>query len=92
MSQTHELKVWPEFFESLIAGTKNFELRKNDRGFQPGDQLWLREWNPKTLAYSGRDVRKRINYVLDHRAGAGCAAEFGLMPGYAILSLGDGQS
>ena len=41
--QTHELKTWPEYFEAVKDGTKNFELRKDDRGFKAGDHLVLAE-------------------------------------------------
>lgn len=84
---THTLKCWPEFFADIDSGKKKFELRKNDRNYQVDDMLVLREWNPETQFYSGREVVKRITYILEHRAGAGCAADFGLKDGYAILSL-----
>lgn len=40
---THELKTWPEFFEQTRNGRKKFELRRNDRAYQVGDQLLLKE-------------------------------------------------
>jgi hypothetical protein len=43
----HELKIWPQFYCRVADGSKTFELRKNDRGFQPGDEVVLREWDPK---------------------------------------------
>lgn len=44
----HELKVWPDYFARLADGSKTFEVRKDDRGFQAGDELLLREWDPAT--------------------------------------------
>jgi len=44
----HELKIWPQYYCRVVDGSKTFEVRKNDRGFQPGDEVTLREWNPKT--------------------------------------------
>jgi ribosomal protein L37E len=41
----HSLKTWPEYFEAQRAGRKTFELRRNDRNFQVGDLLVLREWD-----------------------------------------------
>lgn len=38
---THHLKCWPPFFGPLSDGSKNFELRLDDRGFQKGDILFL---------------------------------------------------
>jgi len=43
----HELKIRPQFYEYVVSGRKTFEYRKNDRGFQPGDIVVLREWDPK---------------------------------------------
>ncbi len=44
----HELKTWPEFFAATRRGHKKFELRRGDRpeGFQVGDELLLKEWDP----------------------------------------------
>lgn len=48
----HELKTWPEFFEATKRAHKRFELRRDDRpeGFQVGDELLLKEWDPATEA------------------------------------------
>ena len=43
----HELKIWPQFFCRVADGSKTFEIRSNDRGYQPGDTVLLREWNPE---------------------------------------------
>ncbi len=40
---THELKIQPKYFNAVLMGTKNFEIRKNDRDYHVGDRLWLRE-------------------------------------------------
>lgn len=73
----HELKTWPQYFCRVADGSKTFEVRKNDRGFQQGDEVLLREWNPKTEltdAYTGwsedvigytdaKPLRFKIGYV-----------------------------
>lgn len=84
---SHNLKTWPEFYDALLAGTKPFELRKNDRGFEVGDELVLREWNPQTGHYTGRKIVRTVSYLLEHRPGAGCAATFGLREDYVIMGL-----
>jgi len=43
---THELKIWPQYFNRVLDGSKTFEVRKNDRGFQFGDSVILKEWDP----------------------------------------------
>lgn len=85
--KTHELKCWPEFFAPILSGEKTFELRKNDRDYQVGDLLHLREWDPGTKQYSGSEIRKRIAYMLEHRPNAACAARDGLGTDYVILSI-----
>lgn len=49
----HELKCWPEFFRNTITGRKTFEYRKNDREFDTGDVLTLREYHPTLQDYTG---------------------------------------
>jgi hypothetical protein len=65
----HELKVWPEFWDALASGEKTFELRKDDRGFRAGDVLYLREWNPRSETYSGREMRRLVSYIISGQWG-----------------------
>ena len=44
MSKTHELKIYPKYFEAILDGKKTFEIRKNDRYFHVGDRIVLKEW------------------------------------------------
>ena len=59
-----EKKIWPEFFQKILEGTKTFELRLADFECKPGDILVLREWEPKTKEYTGRVLEKRVSYVV----------------------------
>ncbi len=59
-----EKKVWPKFFEKILKGDKNFELRLNDFVCNIGDTLILREWDPKSKDYTGRIIKKKVTYVL----------------------------
>lgn len=45
----HELKIWPQFYQAVADGSKTFEIRKNDRGFQKGDIVFLKEYDPELL-------------------------------------------
>ena len=87
MVRTHHLKSWPEFFVPIHDGRKSFELRKNDRGYKADDVLVLREWEPKTGEYSGREVRRRVVYVLEGIGTGGIEPLHGLKAGYVILGL-----
>jgi len=77
---THELKTWPEPFDAIWNGKKTFEVRKNDRGFEVGDVVVLREYTPSTGVYSGRQVSAKIGYVL---------TGWGLPDGICVFSLLD---
>jgi hypothetical protein len=86
----HLLKSWPEFFVLIASGLKSFELRKNDRDYQPGDILVLKEWEPNMARFTGREVRKRVSYVLTGAGNVGTIEPLhGLSQGYAILQLMD---
>jgi len=56
-------KVWPEYFEAIKTGKKNYELRLADWECKEGDVLILKEWNPKTKTYTGRKIEKKVSYV-----------------------------
>lgn len=78
--QTHDLKVWQEYFGLLVSGIKNYELRKNDRNFKSGDYLVLREFDKDANQYTGNFVHRRIYHVLE-------GGIFGLEEGFCILSI-----
>jgi len=59
-----EKKIWPEYFNEILEGSKTFELRLADFECNKGDILVLREWNPKTKEYTGRVVEKEVTSVL----------------------------
>ena len=75
----HELKLWPEYFQSIIDGTKPWELRRNDRDFKVGDILLLREYVPDTNQYTGRECERKITGVFSNLP---MVASF-----YCVLSL-----
>ena len=61
----HTLKCWPQYFHNVKNGTKTFEVRVNDRGFQNGDSVVLREWCPTAECYTAEEpLRFKIGYVL----------------------------
>lgn len=93
---THQLKTHPPYFDAILDGSKPFEVRRNDRGFEVGDILRLREWDPNQLVvmpwgpfsgdYTGREVSKRVTYVLGYSPSG---PRFGVEPGYVVMGLAD---
>ena len=77
--EIHEIKVWPPYYKDLVTGKKKFELRKNDRNYEVGDFVTLREWCNITEKYSGSSFQIRISYILSEPV-------FGLKIGYCIFS------
>lgn len=59
----HRLKIWPEYFDRVLDGSKTFEVRENDRGFLENDIVILREWS-SISKYSGRELSFKIGYIL----------------------------
>ena len=64
MNRTHNLKTVQPYFDRVWEGTKTFEIRKNDRDYQAGDNVLLQEYDPMKKTYSGREVLATIMYVL----------------------------
>ena len=58
-----EKKVWPNYFDDVVSGKKNFDLRLNDFEISEGDTLVLKEWDPRTSSYTGREIEKKVTYV-----------------------------
>lgn len=76
----HELKTWNEYFDEVFMGHKTFEVRKADRPFAKGDTLILKEWNPKTEQYTGREMARGVSYVLE-------GGQFGVEKGFVVMAI-----
>ena len=61
---THELKTIAPYFGDVVLGKKTFEVRKNDRNFQVGDFLHLRERDEGEHKYTGQEAFRSIVYIL----------------------------
>lgn len=77
MTKIHELKIAPEYFEKLLSKEKTFEFRYNDRNYQVGDILKLKEYHDNK--YTGRETSVQITYILQDFEG--------LQSNYVILSI-----
>lgn len=60
----HELKSWSSYFRAVVTGIKTFEVRRNDRDFRTGDVLVLREWDPKSGHFTGKQTRRGVTYCV----------------------------
>jgi ASC-1-like (ASCH) protein len=77
----HILKTWPEYFKEVEAGTKTFEVRKDDRNFKVGDTLLLVEYTPNVgLSIPEKSIGKTITYKLE-------GGNFGVEKGFCILGI-----
>jgi hypothetical protein len=60
---SHVLKCWPAPFAAIANGSKRHEVRVNDRYFAEGERVILREYNPTTGTYSGKELNAIIGHV-----------------------------
>lgn len=81
----HCLKIWPEHFREVLSGAKPFEIRKDDRGFTVGDLVCLREFEPTTQDYTGRELQRRISCITRS------AGPVALLDGLVVLGLEDAR-
>lgn len=77
----HVLKTWPPYFDRVLSGEKNFEVRVNDRDYKVGDILDLNEYDPDKHEFTGRSLGRRVTYILH-------GGEFGIDPNVVVMSLG----
>lgn len=73
--RNHELKIVEPYFSDVAFGSKNFEIRKNDRDYKIGDLLFLREWDGER--YTGAEICREITYITDYEQ----------KPGYVVMAL-----
>lgn len=86
--RVHDLKIDSHIFEEVHAGRKLFEVRMDDKGYQCGDQLRLRETLSTSepisvrapLEFTGREVWRRVVGIL--RGG-----QYGIANGWVVMSI-----
>jgi hypothetical protein len=79
----HELKCHPVNFSRISRGNKVAEFRKNDRGYEIGDFLYLRVWDPKAKVNAGYTGSDLIVQIVDKDDGG----QYGIPQGYSVLSI-----
>ena len=99
----HELKCWPDLYGDVDSGRKTAEFRLNDRGFEEGDLIDMREYVPtkEEFAAQGLDVNDDVwddeSWEPGKFTGERCwlrithvvdaSFGFGIPAGYAVLSV-----
>lgn len=56
-------KTWPKYFKEILEGKKKFEIRLADFDIKEGDRLVLEEYDPETKKYTGRAIKKKVNFI-----------------------------
>lgn len=63
--KTHYLKCWPKYFQAIASGDKTFDVRNgDDRQFEVGDHLTLKEWDPDSKVFTGMGLLMEVTYVM----------------------------
>ncbi|WP_148716827.1 DUF3850 domain-containing protein [Chitinolyticbacter meiyuanensis] len=77
--KTHDLKIRPVWFRLQREGLKPFEVRRDDRDFQVGDRLLLREITEGLMPeYTGQTLLVEVTCALDDSVP-------GIQRGYVLL-------
>lgn len=79
-AKTHELKTFTFYFDLIIEGIKPFEIRKNDKNFQEGDQVLLRDWDRYGEKFTGRECLVQITCIVQ-------GGQFGIKTGYCVFGF-----
>lgn len=80
----HKLKTIGRYFDAIANGSKTFEIRKNDRAFQTGDELILERWEETEYGLRRSSpiqlAAMKITYLLQ-------GGQFGIEPQYCVLGF-----
>lgn len=82
----HELKILSSFVRPILDGSKTFEIRENDRGFQKGDRVQFKVVSDDWARNNNSIVRElehkvfEITYVING---------FGLKNGFVVFGTSE---
>ena len=75
----HRIKIQLPFAAAIMEGSKRFEVRENDRGYQKGDYISFVCYEDLTpITYPINEKLYQINYVLNG---------YGLKEGYCVFGF-----
>lgn len=90
MTRDHHIKTMAQYYDAVEDGTKTFEVRKDDRGYQKGDVLVLHRFTLEELNQleagelwplrPAPNLRCEITYILT-------GGQHGIEPGYVVLGI-----
>lgn len=63
MRTEHELKLHTSYFNRVATNQKRFEIRKNDRDYQVGDVLILREFDGQQYVDYSTPLIRQVTYI-----------------------------
>ena len=76
----HVLKTWTKPFNAVLEGRKRHEYRIDDRPYQVGDVLRLREYIVCRKQFTGRELRATVTYLAR-------GPVFGIPDAYLVMSI-----
>ena len=81
----HEIKLHEHFASDVLNGSKNFEVRLNDRGYQTGDEVRFTvvDKHGDRIYHVLDDKTFKITYVL---------SGWGIEQGYVVFGIKDKRS
>ena len=82
-------KTWPSEFKDILDGKKRFDVRLDDFEVGEGDVLVFEEFDPKKGEYTGRKIKKRVNYLLRTKEAKYWSQKDVDEKGFIVMSLGD---
>jgi hypothetical protein len=64
MTTEHEIKIHTVYYNRVLEGVKPFEIREDDRDYQVGDILLMREFDPERGEYISHSapIRALVTY------------------------------
>ena len=77
----HEIEINIEFWETLKAGIKKAEIRRNDRDYKIGDTLEIYPCDDSGERIGGNFVVRTITHIVH-------GGRYGIETGYCLLSMG----
>jgi hypothetical protein len=61
-AKIHEIRSFPDVYSAVREGEKTFEIVESV-DVSVGDQLHIREWDPRTCAFTGESALARVTFT-----------------------------